>query len=525
MKLDFWNNPIVVSAFRVKYRRGGLFNFTMVYLLVLVAGGMLLHYYNDRFVGPFRAPFPRNYLLAILAVQFAVSYLFASSATSASLRAEVVNRTLDFQRIAALSPRQILLGKLLGEPALAYLLAIATIPLTAWCWMMGVAGVSLDVLVLLYVLLAASTFLMGTIGLLQRLDPPDAKKSGGNAGAAAGVGGGIFLLIFLPPILSSVSWLMSTPWSAALVGLTTPIPVFFGLAEGNPWKYCLSFYGIQIPFLLVMPLFQLLLAGLCFQTMVRRLINPLNTSFSKPLAYGTLLAVDLLTAAVLHDPNPIGRLAVGPRSATFCLVHLIAGIFLLDTATPWRESLESWVWRLRGRSSRFWDLLLGERSANVLVLLTFCVIGWVGLLLFVLLPATWLDGAAAVQDQQQLPIALSAMTATTMLMLGLGMMSQWFVFLAGRSGRSIFTTMCLGLILPLHLVGHYYRIDFLLALTPSAHFAGWFRQNPLPHLEYLLILYGTVLILSGCFLWQHLGRLEKAIDQKLQEMGVRKLAG
>ena len=42
MKLDFWNNPIIVSAFRVKYRRGGLFNLTTVYLLILVAGGCLL---------------------------------------------------------------------------------------------------------------------------------------------------------------------------------------------------------------------------------------------------------------------------------------------------------------------------------------------------------------------------------------------------------------------------------------------------------------------------------------------------
>src|SRR5438309_10536572 len=125
MHFDFWNNPIVVSAFRVKYRRGGVFNVTTIYLLLLITAGVLFASYND----PVRfGPWPRNYLLALLGVQFAVSALVAGSTTAASIRTEVISQTLDFQRIATLSPSQILLGKLLGEPALAYLLAIATVP-------------------------------------------------------------------------------------------------------------------------------------------------------------------------------------------------------------------------------------------------------------------------------------------------------------------------------------------------------------------------------------------------------------
>ena len=42
MRWDFWNNPIVVSAFRVKYRRGGLFHVTTLYLILLVAGGTVM---------------------------------------------------------------------------------------------------------------------------------------------------------------------------------------------------------------------------------------------------------------------------------------------------------------------------------------------------------------------------------------------------------------------------------------------------------------------------------------------------
>src|SRR5438552_6007837 len=104
MRYDFWNNPIVVSAFRVKYRRGGLYNITVLYILLMATVGMVLHYYRSTF-----PPFPRAYMLGLLGLQFFVSGLVAVATTAASFRNEVVNRTLDFQRIASLSPAQILM--------------------------------------------------------------------------------------------------------------------------------------------------------------------------------------------------------------------------------------------------------------------------------------------------------------------------------------------------------------------------------------------------------------------------------
>src|SRR5207237_6903087 len=132
--------------------------------------------------------------------------------------------------------------------------------------------------------------------------------------------------------------LRSVPWSTAAVGLLTPIPAFFGLYIGDPWTSRLSFFGVQIPMLLVTPVSQLGLAFLCFHTMVRRLINPLNPSLSKMLAYLTLLAVDVMTAAVLLEPTPFG-LAIEPRVTAFCLVHLLAGLLLMICVPPWLASL------------------------------------------------------------------------------------------------------------------------------------------------------------------------------------------
>ena len=70
---------------------------------ILVAIGTLLARYTDTLK---LGPWPRNYLLTVLGIQFVSSALVAGNATAISVRAEVINRTLDFQRIAALSGRQ-----------------------------------------------------------------------------------------------------------------------------------------------------------------------------------------------------------------------------------------------------------------------------------------------------------------------------------------------------------------------------------------------------------------------------------
>ena len=44
MRFDFWNNPLVVSAFRRKYRRGGPSQTLMLYPLTLLTIGMAFAY-------------------------------------------------------------------------------------------------------------------------------------------------------------------------------------------------------------------------------------------------------------------------------------------------------------------------------------------------------------------------------------------------------------------------------------------------------------------------------------------------
>ena len=87
------------------------------------------------------------------------------------MNAEVVNRTLDFQRIVTLSPRAILMGKMIGEPALSYFLMIASMPLAAICWGFGAASGS--VIFWLYVNLTTFTLMWAAFGLINSLDAAD----------------------------------------------------------------------------------------------------------------------------------------------------------------------------------------------------------------------------------------------------------------------------------------------------------------------------------------------------------------
>jgi hypothetical protein len=482
MALDFWNNPIVVSAFRVRHRKGSLFRNTALYVLLLACIGAAMEYWKDRIPDPHG--WVHAYFLTLITIQFLVSGLMAGSATAVSMRNEVINRTLDFQRIAALSPRQILVGKLFGEPAHAYLSAIASVPLAFFCWLLG--GVSLDILLVLYLNLATTTLLFGVLGLNNRLEPPMAQ--------------------------SEVTLI-------GLAGILSPTLLINAFRHDNPWHNTVFLFGYQIPWLLLLPPLQLAMAYLCFQTMERRLLNPLLPQFSKKMAYALLIVSDVVIAAALIVPPPLVRnWPLSARWGLFCICHLLACLWLMTTVTPFKDTLHDWVWRYRGRRSRLWDLWLGDRSANGLVLLTFCVVGVVGLFLGVLLPDGLDDHFAQVSQQAgQITVAV---LLTCLMLLALGTVHQRAVLLAGRNGVAAFFLVFIILDMPVHTIGQYYGLNKVLAFSASAHFNCWIQEqpplNPLP----VLGVYGLLFAVTALSVYGRIHRLERIVDGKLRLMGV-----
>ncbi len=518
MRLDFWNNPIVVSAFRVRYRRGGLIGLAVAHVMLLGIAWAILQYYSPNIQGPW----PRYYFIGLVGIQLLLSGLIAGNATASSIKAEVANRTLDFQRIAALSPQQILLGKLLGEPALAYLLIVASLPLAMLPVMLG--AVSLDELLIAYVTLITTTLFCGALGLLNRLDLPAGKASGAGGGSGAGMVVGYLALSAI--LLMNSRDMMRAPWSAALAGLISPTALLFGMylrglyVDADIWLFGFPFYGGELPLVLVTPVMQLLAGYFCFHIMVRRLINPLNPPTSKQLAYVLLVVIDVLAAGILFDPLPgrVGGAMLRPpqRLAGFCLAHLLASTWMMTLVTPWKETLQSWVWRYRGRLPWMKDLWLGQRSENTLALVTFCVIGVLSLFLLVVLP-----GRGGGVDWSEIGPPLLTMLV---LILAFGVSYQWALFVGGRGvGGALFVPLGMLVVAP-HILGAYYQIPLLLSLSISAQFGSWFggfRVPPLLGVWPLLGLYGLILVVMWLSLRRALARLERVVDQKLELMGVR----
>ena len=152
--------------------------------------------------------------------------------------------------------------------------------------------------------------------------------------------------------------------------------------------------------------------------------------------------------------------------------------------------------------------------------MTFCVIGILGLLFLVVWPAAGQEGLAAVRADQ---VGIgSILLVTTLLVLSLGTLYQWFVFIAGRVGRTAFFTFVAIIVVPFHVLGSYYQNGFLLSLTPSALFGDWIIGSPSPSLLPFVIEYGLFLVLSWVSLRRRMGRAQQVVDRRLEGMGAKK---
>ena len=326
MRFDFWNNPLVVSAMRQRYRHGSPGLMASVYLLVLVCVAAGLHHYQDELA----IPWMRAYLVGVMGVQFVISGLFAVLSTSMSMSAEVTNRTLDFQRIAALSPRQILLGKILGEPSSTYLLAITTVPLAVVSCVWGAA--SLTVMFLLYVNLITTSLMLASLGVVRPLEPSEPKSFWGQRNQGSGLGMVFIMFMFLPYLMINTGFPTGDGPLAAVFGCLTPFLSMYGLALGDAWTHGFTFWGVKLPYLCVTPVVQLTVAAVFFEGMAQKLKCPLDPLLSKRQVYALLIVLDVVAAGVLYGHVTLDGLA--SMSAQFCLFHLIAGLILITIVTP-----------------------------------------------------------------------------------------------------------------------------------------------------------------------------------------------
>ncbi len=517
-RLAFWNNPLVVSALRMKFRRGMPVAMTCTYVLLLITVGAAMYRWRVDMAGN-GFQWDQIFLATLAGVQFFLAAVLAMGATKTSMQAEVNNRTMDFQRIASVSPWRILLGKLLGEGAYAFLSTIATIPLAVWLVLNGT--ITPAAAIALYVCLISISLLAGSVGLQVNLDPQATKTSA----SAQWVG----VLVTMPIWLSfSMMFIQATnPIIGFFFSSLIPIFVVRELVDGTPWDAACELFGFTVPYLLVIPVMHLFWAGAFFSAMARRLVHPQYPPYSKPFAYGVVLLLDLILAGLLFDPPPLG--SSFPRQIlTFFLAHLFFGFWVMVAVTPRGEILHSWIWRFRGQRSWPVDALLGPRSPTTLSLLVLCLTGIAVACGALVVPQIVWRGFPAVRDAASFAFMVGG--TTCLILFSLGMLHQWMMLVVPKMNFAVLFIVVILLWVPPYLAGEYYDHNSLRGLSALAVFVDWWGLTSNTNFQgasfgrlpvmYLNLAYGLILCGSWASIRWSLQQKSREVSTKLQSMGV-----
>lgn len=427
MQYDFWNNPLVVSAMRLKYRRSSPGIITCLYLLVLLTIGTTIHYYQQSVGNPPGLTF----LVVILGLQFLLSGGLALFAVAASLNVEVMNRTLDFQRIVSLPPHEILLGKMLGEPALSYLLAIASIPFAIFCWAEG--SVSLVTVAWFYINLLTFTLLCAAVGSLHPLTPP---KAGSATAKSGSIGVVLFVVpaMLLPSIMSSGGGWLQDSWMGSAMNLCLPLGPLKLLYAGSPWDAQVMLWGYGIPSLVIAPITQLVFTFWILMAMSSRLKNPVDPPVRRLHTYLALFVFDLLLAGACYS-EWLNSFSAEQLVMLFCALHLLASLILLLGIMPNKPVLISWLWRSRERKPSWRNAFLARRSAITMVLPVYCLIGAVVLLVGFAMPMAMSSSGLRTADSS---VYVWLLVVTSVLILAFGLLHQACVAVVARGGLMMY---------------------------------------------------------------------------------------
>jgi len=279
-----------------------------------------------------------------------------------SISGERDRKTWDFQRVTRLTPAEVLIGKLLGEPVLIYFAVLCAAPVTLIAGLAG--GLSLGTVISVFAFLALTSLFLGLGGMWLSTLLESRTRGVGLIGALALYGltlgargmdtSGLPGLAAISPLTAMFAITGPTNQYTSLGGVTHPIrPVLF---------------GHQIPWLLMC----FLLCGSFSAWLALMLVRNLKRDYQeiRPLSRWQALACAaflnflifalLLPSGKFDFPEPVGSSGWFPDAksvATFVVAvnGLILFLMGLATLTP-QERLN--VWRRKratGESAAFAD--------------------------------------------------------------------------------------------------------------------------------------------------------------------------
>lgn len=185
MSLPFWNNPEFVRHRRAELRttRAIAIAVIVLFICVLIWLGCwverateiaALHRQSQQFGNPaattlmlMDAESPTkvwaSFFVVMMFAQLGILTFWSLLCCAQSVSAERERKTWDFQRAARLTPQELLVGKLLGEPVLVYFIAACCLPITLIAAALG--HQEWRSVLAAYFLILLATLFVGLVGL------------------------------------------------------------------------------------------------------------------------------------------------------------------------------------------------------------------------------------------------------------------------------------------------------------------------------------------------------------------------
>jgi len=488
-------------------------------VLVLVAAAMYRYQQSPP------SQWTRVYFVGLVTAMFFISSVSAGFLAGKSMWTEVTARTLDFQRIAGLSPVQILVGKAAGEPITAYVLVVASIPFAIVCH--AFSGIPLSAMFFIYLGLFTCAFMAASVCMLQPLEPSSDPKKGPTVGAGAGIGiVAIVMVMLVPAAVFGGGGVGSGRLASATLGLFTPFLVLQGAYDLKPWDETITLFGKDLPLLLLAPVAHLSVACFALSIMARRLRFPLHTYLSKSGTYVALAVLEVFVIGLLFDmtSKPYG---LTEPSIVFIIIHTIVAVASILLCGPSHESYLSWVWRWRGKASPIVDSLKGERSLGLLVPVAHALIGVTVLALGLILPYAVAEPGTTAKthwDAVGVGFTVSFFTVTLYQLLFQAISSSNLRAAKPRPDAAAwgFAILAALLLAAPMAIGAYYQAPEIMSLSPVGMFSqlvdklGRPPPSPIP----FALLHGPLILGVAWLLRRRTRSLSREVDGKLQAMKV-----
>ncbi|QEH33529.1 ABC-2 family transporter protein [Aquisphaera giovannonii] len=389
--LDWFDNPLFMKHVRSRLRRPAIVSGSIVTLAICLCIAWAGYEFNQFVSGGTYG--------ALLVLQAILLCIMGASQVGTAVSSARASGILEFHRVSPLTPTELALGYFFGAPVREYLLFLVTIPLAILCVAAGTPDLRGFLQVM--IVLIASSWVLQSVALVNGLIT---KRPTGGRGI-------IGLIIFLGWIGGGI------------------FPAFGNVANLLDREPRLGFFGISLPWLPVVLLYQAPIILFAFLAARRKLESERLHALSKPQAMAAMGVAGLLAVGGTWG-------LTDNEFVTFLILYALVGLGILLTIIVTPKQAEYYKGLLRAmrkgeeRPSWWADHSMNRPFLAVVgaIVLGASTIVW---------HRSFSDGSAASSVARKgMPLSIAV---GTLVVVYFGLALQYFLARFGRGGTTYLT--------------------------------------------------------------------------------------